>query len=353
MPRSVAVGDADDPYKKYWWALLAGFGLTGVWLCLPLMETSVGSTHTDVGKPAADAAAEQSLDAAAGPSGEQGDALNLSMDGTYRRKKSGDAITSMLYSAPEDPKAAPTALGAASGSASSSASLAQSLKDVGDKKDASWGGEKAQRGFAAAKLAGGSLSGLGGSSGASSASGGSGMGAFGSRQAQVGYTSTRGLRDEAGAESAKSGGIAALKQAAKTVSNAASQRSGDAASSGLSKAFDGSKAQNAIGAGGKSTADAGLYSSLDAAPVNLKVNDPNLTKREFTEPPTTDARDDTQKDQDLMKQLGMVVVTSMIGGMIPGVGGQVAAAMMGVMMANAEAKKQQSLDQHKQVSSKI
>ena len=39
-----------------------------------------------------------------------------------------------------------------------------------------------------------------------------------------------------------------------------------------------------------------------------------------------------------MKRLGMVVVTSLIGGMIPGVGGQVAAAMMGVMMQNAEAE---------------
>ena len=187
----MSVQRADDPYKSIV-ALLAASAWRGV--AMPSSDgTSVGSTRIDTGKPAMDAAAEQSLDAAAGPSGEQGDALDLSMDGTYRRKKSGEAVTSMLYSAPEDPKSAPTALGAASGSASS-ASLAQSLKAVGDKKDASWGGEKAQRGFTAAKLAGGSLSGLGGSSGASSASGGSSMGAFGSGAAQVGYASTRPAR---------------------------------------------------------------------------------------------------------------------------------------------------------------
>lgn len=345
MPRTVAVGRADDPYKRYWWAILAGFGLTGMWLCLPMMETSVGSTRVDAGKLAEGGLAEQSLDAA-GQDGSTGDALDLSMGGTSGGRKLDGAVTSMLYQAPEDPQAA---LGAPSGTASgASGTLAQSLKDVGDKKDASWGGEKAQRGFSSPRLAGGALSGLGGSAGASSASAGSGMGAFGSRDAQVGYSSTRGLRDEEGAGQAKSGGMAALKQAAQVSANAASQSSGDAASSGLSRAFDGSKAQNAIGAGGKKGADAGLYSSLDAAPVNLKANDPKLDKKEFKAPPTAEAASSSDDDDSsqLMKQLAMVAVTTAIGGLIPGVGGQVASAMMGVMMQRDQAN-QKSVDEHK------
>jgi len=356
MPRSVAVGRADDPFKKYWWALLAGFGLTGMWLCLPMMESSVGSTHTDIGKPAGDAAAEQSLDAAADPNAAPGDALNLSMDGAYRRNKSGEAVTSMLYQAPEGSKDDAAPLGGATGSASAATSLAQSLKDVGEKKDASWGGEKAQRGFSSPKLGGGSLSGLGGSKGGSSASAGSGLGAFGTRDAQVGYASTRGLRGDAGADSAKPGGIAALRMAEKAASDAASQSSGDAASSGLSRAFDGSKAKNAIGIGGKSGADAGLYAKLDAAPVNLKVNDPKLDKKEFKEPPTSEATDTANAADDnsqLMQQLAMAGATAAIGGMLGGVGGQVAAAMMAVMVKRGEAANKDSLEKQDSATKKV
>lgn len=355
-PRSVAVGKADDPYKKCWWVLLASFGLTGAWLCLPMMETSVGSTRVDTGKPAADAAVEQSLDAAVNPSGAPGDALDLAMDGAYRRKKSDEPVTSMLYSSPGGPPAAPTARGVGAASAAPTSTLAQSLKAVADKKDSSWGGEKARRGFSSPRLAGGALSGLGASKGGSSASSGSGMGAFGARNAQVGYSSTRGLRDDAGEGPAQSGGIAALRQAAKTVSNAASQRSGDAASSGLSKAFDGSKSQNAISAGGGGGADAGLYSNLDAAPVNLKVNDPNLTKREFKPPPTAEARDASAANNDMMRQLAMAAVSAAISGMIPGAGGQVAAAVMNAMMQQqqkADQSNTKTLDEHKDVSNKI
>ncbi|MEK7382165.1 MAG: hypothetical protein AAB262_02655 [Elusimicrobiota bacterium] len=333
---------ADDPYKKHWWALLAGFGLTGMWLCLPMMETSVGSARIETGGPVVDAAAEQNLDAAAGPNGAPGDALDLSMDGAYRRKKGDETVASMLYQAPKGPQAVPAA----------ASTLAQSLKDVGDKKDASWGAEKAQRGFASPRLAGGALSGLSGAAGASSALAGSGWGAFGSRSAQVGSSSTRGLREEAGADSAEAGGFAALRQAAKAVSNAASQSGGDAASRGRSRAFAGAKAQHAIGAGGRRGADAGLYSSLDAAPVNLKVNDPNLNKKEFEVPPTSEAP--TSADEgDLSEQLAMVAATTVIGGLIPGVGGQVAAAMMGVMAKNAETKSKQSVDEHKKKTSSL
>lgn len=328
------IRQAEDPYKKHWWAILAGFGLVGVWLCLPLMETSVGSTRIDVAKPVA-GGAEQNLDASAAPAAESADAVNLSMGGTYSKKKADEAVSSSLYQSPEAPKAAVAALGGSSGSASSSASsssLAQSLKAVGDKKDSSWGGEKPQRGFSSPRLSGGSLSGLGSSSGGSSASAGSGMGAFGSRSAQVGYDSTRGLRGDAGAEGAKPGSIAALRQAEKGAVNAASLASGDGAASGMSKTFDGAKGHNAIAPGGKAGADAGLYSSMDAAPVNLKLKEPTVANKELKPPPTVEVPKEKDAQTDLSKQMAMMVVAAVVGGMIPGVGGQVATAMMSVAM---------------------
>jgi len=31
-----------DPFKKYWWLILVGFGLVGLWVCAPVMDTSTG-----------------------------------------------------------------------------------------------------------------------------------------------------------------------------------------------------------------------------------------------------------------------------------------------------------------------
>src|SRR3569832_1543004 len=106
--RRMSVGAADDPYKKYWWGILAGFIVTGAWLCIPIMETPVGSIHVDTRAKvgAVDASnSEQSLDSADNPSGAPGGALDLSMDGAKRKSKGdgSDDMTSMLYQAPAAP----------------------------------------------------------------------------------------------------------------------------------------------------------------------------------------------------------------------------------------------------------
>lgn len=343
---SVSVGAADDPYKKYWWAILAGLVLTGAWLCLPIMETPVGSARVDTSKPAVDPNAESSLDSVENPNGAAGGALDLSMDGAGKRKsRSDEAIASMLYQAP--PEAGAAAAGAPLGAATGSASLAQQLKSVGAKKpdDSGWG-EKAQRGFAAPHLSGGGgLSGMGSASGGSSASASSGVSAFGASSAQIGLGSTRGLKDDGSADKMATG-MQALRGAAQTSMAAAAAKSNDAARGGSGAMFDGSKGQNA-GIGGPAGGDNGAYSALDAAPTNLKINDPKLMdKKELKDPPAADVPT-AAGGNDMAKQLAMMAATAVIGGLIPGVGGQMA-MMMGMMMmqqqqakADAESAKRQ------------
>jgi hypothetical protein len=338
----VSVAPADDPYKKYWWGILAGFVLVGGWLCLPVMEAPVGSAHVDTSKPAVDPNAEQSLDSVDGSIGAAGSAIDLSMDGAGKRKsKSDEAIASMLYQAPPDAGAA--AAGAPLGAASSSISLAQQLKTVGSKKSDDTGGwgEKAQKGFTAPHLGGGGgLSGLGGGGGGSSASASasSGMGAFGSRASQIGFGSTKGLKDDGSADKAETG-MQALKSAAQTSAAAAASKSNDAARGGSGSFFDGSKgATSDVGLPAGGPNDAGAYAALDAAPTNLKVNDPTLDKKELKPPPATDVPQAADNSQ-MMKQLAMMAATALIGGMIPGAGGQMV-MMMGMMMMQQQQAKE-------------
>lgn len=348
----VSVGAADDPYKRYWWAILAGFVLTGAWLCLPILETPVGSARVDTSKPAADPNAESSLDSVENPSGAAGGALDLSMDGSGKRKsKSDEAIASMLYQAP--PEAGAAATGAPLGAASGSASLAQQLKNVGDKKkdDSGWG-EKAQKGFAAPRLGGGGgLSGVGSASGGSSASASASAGAsaFGSSNAQIGFGSTRGLKDDGSADK-MAGGMQALRNAAKTSMAAAAAKSNDAARGGSGAMFDGSKGRNA-GIGVPAGGDGGAYSALDAAPTNLKLNDPKLNSKELKAPPAADV---PTAATDQNKQMMMMLATTLVGGVIGGTTGQMV-MMMGMMVmqqqqtkaAEAESAKRQQETQKK------
>lgn len=353
-PRTYSVGRADDPYKKYWWAILAGFGLTGAWLCLPVMDSSIGSARIDTSKPPTDAGGEQSLDSRENPSGAPG--LNLSMDGMKKHGAKGDEfVPSMLYQAAPD---APGALkdgapfGSATGSAgasSASGSLADQLKKVGA-KDASGWAEKAQRGFDAPKLGGSGMSGLGSVGGGSSAmASAGGVSAFGARNSEVGFGSAKGLRDDGGGAIGKGtqASMGALKDMSKAVTGAAGARSGDTAVASLNHAFDGAAKNGAIGPAG--AAAGGSYEALDQAPVNLKLNDPKLDAKEMKEPPPS-AMPSNAKDsaQQMAQQMGMMLATAVVGGMIPGAGGQMA-MMMGMMMmqqqqaaaADARAQKQQ------------
>ena len=326
------MGAADDPYKRYWWAILAGFVAVGVWLCVPLMETPVGSVRVGAAKPEVDVAgAEQSLDSADNPSGAPGGAIDLSMGGA-RESKGADETVSRLYQAL--PEAGAAAAGnPLGGAAAPVASLARQLKDAGKRADSSGWAEKAQRGFAAPRLSGGGLSGSGSVGGGFSASAG-GSGVFGSRNAEVGLAETRGLRDDGSADSAAPAGVKALKASAAASAPSRLQGSNESMSAVMSRPFDGVgvKAAASIGAGALAQANA----ALDAAPANLKANDPKLDVRKMT-PPNPPAAAPANAGQDMVSQLLMMGATTLIGGMIGGAGGQ-----MVMMMATQMIQQQQA-----------
>lgn len=322
-----AVSHAEDPFKKYWWAILMGFGVTALWLLLPMMgEKSVGSASVDLSKKA-DAPAEQSLGGA-----DEGDG-SLSMDGARRKKKDEGLVGSMLYQPMPgeglegDPAAAATAgskvgLGSASGG-----TLASALKKVSD-GSTGWGGEKAQRGFNQPKLAGGSLSGMGSASGGSAGSASSGMSGFGSKNANVGYGNTKSVADAGDPSAAASKGIAALRGAAAAAQAAAANRSNDGAANGAGRAFDGSRGGNSIGAGAGGVALGSTYEALDAAPANLKASDPKLNDKKIEPPAGTNLAQSDMDNSAFAKQLAMMMVGIVVGGVIGGPAGGIVTSVI-------------------------
>ena len=324
-----AVADADDPYKKYWFAILAGFACTGLWLMTPMLgEKSIGSTVVG-GGPKTDAGVEQSLSGA----GTGADAA--AADAEAKKKIDPGLGDSRLYQAA--PEAAASAdKTAASGSASGS-TLADELKKV-SRGEGGWS-EKAQRGFSTPKLSGGSMSGLGSAVGGRAGSASSGMRAFGARNAEVGYVGTTNVLG-GGAVAASSKGLAALQGAAAAAKLAAGTRSGDAASGSLSRVFDGAKGQGQVG--GPGGASGGVYEKLDSAPINLKLNDAKLDDKKKKAPPASAPAAPSGKmdDAELGKQIAMSMVGAFVGGMLPGVGGAMVASVVMSTLQRQEAQMQ-------------
>ncbi len=350
----LSVGNAEDPYKKYWLAILGGFGLTAVWLLVPTMDTQIGSTHVSVGGPATDSSAEQSLDSPYNPNGAPGGALDLSMGAA--KKTGADAFSpSMLYQPPDaaggvkDGALAGRAAGSASGSAS--ASLAQQLKAVARKDASGWGGEKAVRGFTMPHLSGNGLSGLGAASGGFSASASvGGVGAFGAHNAQVGSAATQGLHDDGGGPLAGNGGLSALKHADKASQAAARSLSADAAASQLNRLFDGSKGRsNSIGPGGQALG--GAYAAMDtSAPKNLKLGDPAIDAKKLKAPPATPVPTSSNNNA-AMVQMGLTMVGTIVGGVVGGPAGMaimMAASQAGQMYSQQQQQQQQQSQQQQQ-----
>jgi hypothetical protein len=342
--QAVSIGRAEDPFKKHWIILVIGFIFTGLWLCLPLMEPSVGSTHIDTSKPALDPNAAQSLDAIDNPTGAAG--INLAMDGV--KPKSKENTPAEKAAATSEATATGAAPAAASAPAASSANnLAQELKKVGEQSSASGWGEKAQRGFTMPHLSGGGLSGVGSASGGSSASASPGTGFFGGRTAQVTFTSAQSAPSEATAEKPVSGGLAGLSKVATAVNAAAALHSGDGMVSNLSRTFDGAKAQ-APGTPGGTGGAKGAYAALDAAPANLKGSDPKLNSKEIKAPPSVDVPE-AKPGSNMGQQLAMMAATALIAGMMPAAAGAVMTTMasmykeqMAANAANDSAKQKQA-----------
>lgn len=338
-----AVSDADDPFKKYWWAILMGIVFTALWLLTPMLgEKSVGSTAIDTSKPKVDENVEQSLSADAG------DGTYLSMEGSGKKRKADSLFGSSLYEAPpEVPAPAATAGSAALGSASGS-TLADALKKVGE-SSGGWG-EKAQKGFNIPKLAGGSLSGMGAAAGGKAG----GSSAFGSSNAKIGFAGTKGLSGGGGGGDGDSDpaapaskGLDALKAASAQSLLAAGSKSNDDSRSKMGMAFDGAKGGSKIGGG--AAALGGGYAALDAAPANLKLDDPKLNEKKLTPPPGVDAGASDMKDSDMAKQIALQLVAGAIGGAIGGpMGGVITSAIMkAIEQQEAQARKVRELEDKK------
>ncbi|MDP3543025.1 MAG: hypothetical protein Q8T11_11225 [Elusimicrobiota bacterium] len=339
-----AVSDADDPFKKYWWAILMGIVFTAIWLLTPMLgEKSVGSTVVDTSPKVAENV-EQSF------TPDAGDGINLSMEGTGRARKEDPLFGSSLYqAAPEDkPAATAAALGSAS-SASSGGTLAGALKKVSE-GDGGWGDKKKQRGFDAPKLAGASLSGMGAAGGGRAGSA-SGSSAFGSSNAKIGFAGTKGLSggDEAEAAVPAGKGMAVLKAASAQSLLAAASKSNDDARSSLSKAFDGAKGGEKIGGGGASLG--GGYAALDAAPVNLKLEDPKLNEKKIEPPSGADVAQSDMDDSELGKQIAMQLVGGAIGTAIGGpMGGIVSQVIMqAIQRQEDQARKVRELEEKQEL----
>jgi hypothetical protein len=214
---------------------------------------------------------------------------------------------------------------ATAASAATAASLAQQLKDAGKKPDASGWTEKAQAGFVAPHLAGAGLTGKGAVSGGSSASAG-GNGAFGLHNANVGFDVAHGLQDDGSADSP---GLKALKAAG--AGGAPNLKGSDEAlHAGGSASFDGGKGKPAgSGIGMGTGAMAQAHAALDAAPANLKQNDPKLDSKTLPDPPAAPAP--PTSGSNMGEQMAMMLAGAIVGGMVGGMAGQMV-MMMGMQM---------------------
>lgn len=320
---TVAIARGSDPFKKYWWVILLVFGAIGAWICLPLMGSTTGSGSVSAQEGGLKSS-DQSLDSIGNPNGAPGGAVDLSMGGSYRKKSSDGGMVSSLYQAPQD-HAAGTSLTPAAGQ-----SFADALKDISRKSaaaakpgDSGWG-EKAQKGFTPPKGNFGAMSGFSGSSGsgasASAAGGGGVVSGFGSSKANTGVDFARGLKDQ-GADGKGGRAMGALQNAQAASVAAARQGSGDAAVAMSAATFDGSNGSGRVVGGGAGTSGGGVYGSLDAAPMNLKINDPNLDAHKVDPPPTPMPKDETDPNDKMRQMVMQMLIQAVVGGLMGGITG--------------------------------
>lgn len=329
----ITVRRDNDPFKKYWWVLLICFGLAGAWIFQPLLSGTAPG-YAGAGGGEASLTGEQSLDSAHNPNGARGGVIDLSMEGTGgKRKADGSTMMSSLYQAPESPEAQ-TAQAAAP---AADRTYADALKSVSQKSDPTgWGGAKVQKAFIAPKAAFGGLTGLGSGSGGSSGSGGGyrSVNAFGAGVAKTGFASTRGLAADTSDKGADDKPLLqALKSASQTAQLAARQQSLDSAAAMAGRTFDRSAAGGSIAGRGSAAEAGGVYSNLDAAPINLKANDPNLDKFEIKEPPSKADRAMDTSDEMMKMQLAMMAIQMVAGGLgAPMIGSAISMVGMMAMM---------------------
>ncbi|MBI5210330.1 MAG: hypothetical protein HY927_10200 [Elusimicrobia bacterium] len=348
----VRVSRDNDPFKKYWWVLLVGFGLIGLWVLFPLLGQTGSARVAMPRQSAPEDQGLQSLDSSLNPAGAPGSAVDLSMDGSgYKKKNFDEPVTSSLYQAPGAAAGQPIAASSqttASASASApaaGATLASALKDVSKNDPKGWGGAKPQKGFNAPKGSFGGLSGVGAASGSSGAS----MSAtpFNSPTAQVAFDTAQGIgAEEGGAQSQDSRRYMRTLRAAQSKSILASKMKGtDSAKDAGGKVFDGNtNNKTTIAGAGQGTGGVFGKFDYDSAPTNLKnaaekaasLDDDMMSKLnkglDDVKEKTFEADNKDMMNQQMMQMMMMMAVSGVAGGGV----GSMAMPMMMMMMQNAQ-----------------
>lgn len=333
-----------DLTRRYWWVVLllvlaAGGG------ALLLMRGGPGG-----GGPTGELAgssSDQSLDSidqGLRTVGAPGQPLNLSMDGAGAYKRKDDPLAgqkSGLYEAPTTAlnAGAPVSVSQA-GSAAAEGSLAAALKKVASSTPAKggnkgWGGASVRTGFTPPKATFGSMGsssgGGGGGSGASlGVSGGSGGTPFGISGSNPGSASTMGGVG-GGASKLQKGGYNQAFSNLKQVENVASKAGGaggDLGSNLGARSFDGGAQRVGLQSGNAADSGASVASGV---PENLKLDDPNLQKKQIDVPGITKEKDAGNKDQ-LERQIMMMLLTAAIGGIAGPMFGAIGVGMTNALM---------------------
>jgi hypothetical protein len=317
MP-GIKIARGTDPFKKYWWVLLLAFGAVGGWVCLPALDGAGGGSAVPTQESGLKTA-DQSLDSAENPAGAPGSALD--MPGVHTRAADGSTMASSLYQAPDDASVAASTAIVTPGS-----TFADALRDITRASAAKatvaasagkggWG-EAAQRGFTAPKANFGAMSGFGGGSGSAAsassggAAGGGAVSGFGGKGPNTGVSFAKGLKDDgsAAAPGAPNVAMRSLENAKLASVNAAGAASNDVARAAGGASFDGGGGGGRIAGGGAAEgATGGVYGKLDAAPANLKQNDPKLNQSKITPPPKPVP---VPPQQNMMQQMMMQMIMS-------------------------------------------
>ncbi len=314
---AIKIARGTDPFRKYWWVILALFGGIGGWVCVPLMGGNTGSGSVSMAESGL-RSAEQSLDSPFNPGGAPGHAVDLSMDDLGPYKRDSGPITDSLFQAP--PASAPKTA-SASTRAKSNGTLADALNDIASRSRAAAMGGRADASasipFNPPHANFGSLSGLGGGESASAASvsyaspgsGGAHLNAFGSDTPNTGVAYTHGLGNDSLASAAGGGAKAALQSAAGSAIAAAQAGNADSAANMIARNFDGA-AQGGTLVGGPKGGSAGGVGIDGKTPIDLKpsVNDYGKLNQQTLVPNVTPTPPVNNNGTNIMQMLMMAFI---------------------------------------------
>ena len=328
---SVIVRKNSDPFRKYWWVILAIFGAIGAWACFPAVSSSGFSGLARNGFFLNGAGGLQPLDqslAGVGDSGVQAPGGPIADGQSPAGAAGGGSAASgpMLYSP-----------GPGSASAGKSTGSHAALADALSRADLYAGASAApktsfsmpQANFGAAGAgmpAGGGGGGFGGSQ-----AGGGAFGAFGMPNSQISLGRARGLPSDLQALSPKgqaAGAMSSLQNAANQ-GLIAGQMGADAAQSSLASAgFDGGTVGPRIPGGAPNGSGAGAAIS----PSELTSPGQDFKQLPGAAPPAPVPPQGPSLKQKLLMMGLMMAMTGVMGAMMPGMKGMMGPMMMMQMM---------------------